>query len=433
MVVAALGLAACGGGKHEETGPIKQAREAVARGDCTAAQPNIDAALAKHADDVGARGLALFCLDHAEGIDKLAHGRNVLSLHAMIRALGTPAYDVKDNTVADVLTDVRTQLAAKRITVKDNADLDAVIVAAATAGFPGETDPGKKGAYAAIAAGAGDAQALSFLVDELGKPQPDQVVGELALVGTPAIGALEKAVANPSLPGRKSAIDALVRLRAAAAATALVGSDTALHAPRGALGLDDVGPSYLDDPSLPVQLRAHVRYVVPNPGADGILVVQTANAQRVKVALFTVHEGIVTPIKIEQDGKPYDLGGDSAVYGVRFADKGGVKVRRVAGGKQQIVNGTLDKDVLTIAAGAAASKNLSPEDAMAAFADRACDCPDAACATTVSDEFADFMRANKQFIMSESANADGQRLFQCLTTKGADLTKLYQAAQEISQ
>lgn len=85
-----------------------------------------------------------------------------------------------------------------------------------------------------------------------------------------------------------------------------------------------------------------------------------------------------------------------------------------------------------------ARKPPSPESsaenaALAKFADSACACKDAACGTKVADDFAGWLLANKNARGDEDEAAkNGERMFKCLTDVKADMTKLMQAAQEVS-
>jgi hypothetical protein len=68
------------------------------------------------------------------------------------------------------------------------------------------------------------------------------------------------------------------------------------------------------------------------------------------------------------------------------------------------------------------------------FADRACACADKDCATKVADEFAVWMKDNKNARGDEEKAAkDGERFAKCVLEKGGDLTKFMAAAQEAAK
>ena len=65
------------------------------------------------------------------------------------------------------------------------------------------------------------------------------------------------------------------------------------------------------------------------------------------------------------------------------------------------------------------------------FADRACACADKDCATKVSDEFAVWLKDNKNARGDEEKAAkDAERFVKCTSEKGGDLTKWMKAAEE---
>jgi hypothetical protein len=68
------------------------------------------------------------------------------------------------------------------------------------------------------------------------------------------------------------------------------------------------------------------------------------------------------------------------------------------------------------------------------YADRACECKDKDCATKVANEFASWLKDNKNARGDEDKAAkDGERMFKCLSDKGADMSKLMEAAAEVSK
>jgi hypothetical protein len=66
------------------------------------------------------------------------------------------------------------------------------------------------------------------------------------------------------------------------------------------------------------------------------------------------------------------------------------------------------------------------------FADRACACADKDCATKVSDEFAVWLKDNKNARGDEDKAAkDAERFAKCVMEKGGDMTKFMKAADEV--
>lgn len=74
----------------------------------------------------------------------------------------------------------------------------------------------------------------------------------------------------------------------------------------------------------------------------------------------------------------------------------------------------------------ACGKDQSAE--VAKFADKACACADAACATAVANDFAKWISANKDAKGNQSkAEASAKKMMECLIKKGGDIKQMMEA------
>ena len=66
------------------------------------------------------------------------------------------------------------------------------------------------------------------------------------------------------------------------------------------------------------------------------------------------------------------------------------------------------------------------------YADKACACKDKDCATAVANEFADWMKSNKDARGdSDKAAKDAERFAKCVMDKGGDMTKFMDVAKDM--
>lgn len=312
---------------------MKRARELLSIGEWANARTELKLEVKDHPRDTEARGLLLFAIDRADGLDKVADF-GMVELFAVVNAGSSPDWDKTPKEMQDFvnkyLIETRQKLYDKGVDTKDSADLSSVILAAARFGFAKEDDQDRKDGYAAILARSGDAQALQYLVERLKSQKPDLVVDYLASVGSAALQPLQKVLADRSFIGREAALLSVARIQAAATARAFVADNKDLRDPTSQPGTDKLGHSFVGGKSEWGPQRVHAQYAAMDKEVDGLLVLQSWNeaTKSMVVGAFAFKDGAMKRLRVTTaDGKTFELGGASAVYGLQ-AEAGIVKLHR---------------------------------------------------------------------------------------------------------
>jgi hypothetical protein len=331
-IVLVFGLiSACG--KKEESAHMKRARELLSIGEWANARTELKLEVKDHSRETEARGLLLYCIDREDGLDKVADF-GMLELYALLNAPSSPDWDKAPKDTQDfvnkILIETRQKLYDKSVDTKDSADLSSVILAAARFGFEKDDDQDRKDAYAAILARSGDGPSLQYLVERLKSQNPDLVVDYLASVGSGALQPLQKVLADRSFIGHVAALAAVARIQAASTARAFVAENKDLRDPTSQPGTDKLGHSFVAGRGEWAPQRVHAQYAAMDKDVDGLLVLQSWNeaTKSMAVGAYAFKDGAMKRLRVTTaDGKTFELGGPSAVYGLQ-TEAGVVKLRR---------------------------------------------------------------------------------------------------------
>lgn len=338
LIAVAIAIVLGGGGCKAESEHLERARKLMANGQWANARTALGRVLEDNDRDPVARGLLLYCLDHEDGLAEIADLEMYL-LYQIAVAVDAPAWGQAGKElrtwVEKAVIDARKALFDRGVDTKDGRDLVAVIAAAAGYGFAHEKDPERRDRDAAILALQGSSGAISHLLERLKSQDPEAVVGYLVDIGEPTLAGLRRVIADEEFIGRRPAREAQARVLASARGRAMYVERPGLRDPTGAestlAGRDRLGKNATSMVRDPGAMHVHAQVLVLEDGTDeGLVLLQSWNDRKSShvLELHAIRGGDLHRLTVTRDGKPFDLAGTSAVFGLT-ADRGSVVVRRL--------------------------------------------------------------------------------------------------------
>jgi len=329
--IACVALAAC---KSAEDSPhLKRAKELLSISEWDNARTELKLEIKRSPSDT-ARGLLLYATERPSSTEDLPH---LLDLAVIVHSVAQPEWnkvsaETRDAT-SKILIKIRQALYDEGIDTKDSADLAKVLTVAASWALDHDDDQARKDVGAAVLAVLEDRPAAkTHLLERLKSQQPGAVADYIARVGAPMLPPLVKLANDPAFLGREAATEVLARIQARVAATKLAAEQPALRYPASVPGVELLGDNFIEVRELGADIRAHAAFARVEGGTvDGVLLVQgyVPSSKQIEARSYALRAGELHPLSSVRDGKPFVLGGGSALFALQASAPARVTLRRI--------------------------------------------------------------------------------------------------------